>query len=224
MASVYVTCARVTIFSTGGKFYPVLHVLTRAARSYALLAKVKLRSWTLMSWHVHTPSLPSNTYILPEPFPLPPPPHPRTHSFPIHTVHWSQQLWDSQEAPASQCIAMKEMLPILLSCAIWDKHWHRKHILFQSDNCPRHQELWGYLTDAHGPLLVCLPCTARHIPGIDNTLAGTLSCNNVTLFLSKVPNVDKTATHVPQKLMELLVVQKPELDIPELFSTILNKV
>ena len=44
MASVYVTCARVTIFSTGGKFYPALHVPIRAARSYALLANVKQRS------------------------------------------------------------------------------------------------------------------------------------------------------------------------------------
>ena len=50
--------------------------------------------------------------------------------------------------------------------------------------------------------------------GIDNTLADALSRNNATLFLSKVPNADKTATHVPQELMELLVVQKPELDIP----------
>ena len=48
--------------------------------------------------------------------------------------HWFQQPWESQEALTSQCIAIKEMLPILLSCAIWGKHWHGKHIQFQSDN------------------------------------------------------------------------------------------
>ena len=52
--------------------------------------------------------------------------------------------------------------------------------------------------------------TARHIPGIDNTLADALSCNNATLFLSKVPNADKIPTHIPQELMELLVIQKPD--------------
>ena len=31
--------------------------------------------------------------------------------------------------------------------------------------------------------------TASHL---DNTLADALSCNNATVFLSKVPNVDKT--------------------------------
>ena len=62
------------------------------------------------------------------------------------------------------------------------------------------------LTDAHASLLVLLPDTARYIPGIDNTLADALSRNNATLFLSKVPNVDKTATHVSQELMELLVI------------------
>ena len=43
MVYVYTACAaRVTIFSTGGKFHPVsnfteLHALTQAVRSYALL-------------------------------------------------------------------------------------------------------------------------------------------------------------------------------------------
>jgi len=47
-------------------------------------------------------------------------------------------------------------------------------------------------------------------------LADALSRNNATLFLSKVPNADKTLTHIPQELMELLVIQKARLDIPEL--------
>ena len=45
-----------------------------------------------------------------------------------------KQPWESQEALTSQCIATKEMLPILLPCAIWGKHWHGKHIQFQSGN------------------------------------------------------------------------------------------
>ena len=90
---------------------------------------------------------------------------------------------------------------------------------------------------------VLLPCTARYILGqsrksdplpqwvwlarlgIDNTLADALSHNNATLFLSKVPSAGKTATHVLQELMEPLASDpKARLDIPELFSTILNEV
>ena len=47
------------------------------------------------------------------------------------------------------------------------------------------------------------------------------------LFLSKVPNADKIPTHIPQELMELLVIQKPDWTSQSwttLFSTILNKV
>ena len=152
--------------------------------------------------------------------------------------HWFQQPWDSQEALASQCIATKEMLPILLSCAIWGKHWHGKYMQFQSDNeavisalstksCKdtslMHMLRCLFFFQAHHSFSY----TARHIPGIDNTLTDALSRNNATLFLSKVPNADKTTTHVPQELMELLVIQKPDWTSQNwttLFSTILNKV
>ena len=153
--------------------------------------------------------------------------------------HWFQQPWESQEALTSQCIATKEMLPILLSCAIWGKHWHGKHIQFQSGNeavitaldtksCKDTSliHMLHCLFFFSGTLLLFI-YTARHIPGIDNTLADALSCNNATLFLSKVPNVDKTPIHIPQELMELLVIQKPDWTSQSwttLFSTILNKV
>ena len=51
--------------------------------------------------------------------------------------------------------------------------------------------------------------------GIDNTLADALSRNNATLFLSKIPSADKTATHVSKELMELLASDpKAKLDHP----------
>ena len=65
-------------------------------------------------------------------------------------------------------------------------------------------------TDTHGPLVV-LPCTARHIPSIDNTLADVLSRNNATLFLSMLtcpPGTNGASSDL-----------KPRLDIPELFRT-----
>ena len=80
----------------------------------------------------------------------------------------------------------------------------------------------------HSKVYPGLVSQARQLPqwvwlarlGIDNTLADALSRNNATLFLSKVPSTDKTATHVLQelssrKLMELLASgPKARLDHP----------
>ena len=63
MAYVYAAC--VTIFSTGGKFRPVLtfmelHALTLAARSYALLTQLKIEGKT------HTHAIPQyNSELIP---------------------------------------------------------------------------------------------------------------------------------------------------------------
>ena len=106
--------------------------------------------------------------------------------------HWFQQPWESQEALTSQCIATKEMLHILLSCAIWGKHWHGKHIQFQSDNeavitalntksCKDTSlmHMLRCLFFFPGTLFLLIH-SKPYIAGIDNTLADALPLNNVS--------------------------------------------
>ena len=113
--------------------------------------------------------------------------------------HWFQQPWESQEALTSQCIATKEML---LSCAIWGKHWQGKHIPFQSDNeavitaldtksCKdtslMHMLCCLFFFQAH----YSFSYTARHIPGMENTWLMLYHITNATLFFQRFPTRTK---------------------------------
>ena len=86
--------------------------------------------------------------------------------------------------------------------AIWGKHWHRNHIFYSKQTINEAViNALGTKSFKDTSLMNVLHClfffqayysflyTASHI---DNTLADAPSCNNATVFLSKVPNVDKT--------------------------------
>ena len=46
--------------------------------------------------------------------------------------HWIQHQWDDHWRKES--IAAKELLPIVLACAIWGPYWEHKHVLVECDN------------------------------------------------------------------------------------------
>ena len=127
-------------------------------------------------------------------------------------IHWFQQQWDSQEAFASQCIAAKVMLPILLPCAIWGKHWYEQRIPFQPDNkaVPRVVRIPPWCTCSVGcfsfrhttPFHTCTRVLTIHC------MADALSQNYACCFSQRC-SIQKRlhAVHIPQKLMEPLVIQ-----------------
>ena len=51
---------------------------------------------------------------------------------------------------------------------------------------------------------------AAHIAGCKNAGADALSRNNMHLFFSQVPTVNKTPSSIPSALIELLVLQQPD--------------
>ena len=51
---------------------------------------------------------------------------------------------------------------------------------------------------------------ASHIPGEDNDLADALSKDNLSYFLSNHPQANENPSSLPQELLDLIVVVKPD--------------
>ena len=101
---------------------------------------------------------------------------------------WFQVQWP--ESWAEIAIAAKEMVPVVISAAIWGVQWAKCRVLVQSDNMAVvHSLTTGTARD---PLLMHLLCclhfvtashqihiVARHVPGVLNTAADALSRNSM---------------------------------------------
>lgn len=127
---------------------------------------------------------------------------------------WFQLQWDARAQPLS--IAEKELIPIILACAVWGKSWQGCQVVCRCDN----QVIMSCLRSRSSRdkgimhLLRCLVFVEAfyhcylHPSYIDtksNHLANDLSCNNSSSFLSKVPSVDPHPTPISQEVLELLL-------------------
>ena len=116
-------------------------------------------------------------------------------------------------------ISVKELLPIVLSAALWGRHWGRCQVTFYSDNAAAVAVLQR--RSARDPaLLHLLRClyfyaahfqfayTARHIPGVDNVAADALSRNFMPTFFSLVPQGHYTP--IPPGVTTFLISRRPD--------------
>ena len=109
---------------------------------------------------------------------------------------WFQLRWP--ESWHSVNIAAKELVPIVIASALWGHHWTHTGVCFKSDN----MAVVALLKTRTSPdqllmhLLRCLTfyaayykfeVRAAHVPGVLNTAADAISRNNISLFLSLVP-------------------------------------
>jgi len=109
-------------------------------------------------------------------------------------------------------IAVKELLPIVISAGVWGRHWSWGHICFHTDNIAVSALIKsGSSADPLTMHLIRCLCfyaayfrfsySAEHIPGILNTAADVLSRNNVSLFYSLSPQTPMCP--VPRVLQNL---------------------
>ena len=133
--------------------------------------------------------------------------------------HWFQLRWS--QSWAEMDITTKELLPIVLAVAVWGRLLNHLHICFHSDNLAvvaiiRKRSARNHI--AHH-LLRCFYFYAafyhfqysiKHVPSVLNTATDTLSCNNLTLFSSLIPQASQTV--VDTSLEELLITQRPDWD------------
>ncbi len=136
-----------------------------------------------------------------------------------HLSEWCQVPWDSRADSLS--IAAKELVPIILACAIWGQAWHGHRVHCRCDNQVVVAALQSRASRDAGVmhLLRCLIFVevqlGCHLFGsyIDthaNHLADDLSRDRAFSFLSKVPSASHTPTPVPPHLLDLLL--NPQAD------------
>ena len=135
---------------------------------------------------------------------------------------WFQVRWPVWLLEAKPSIAVFELLPVLVACAVWGKNWHGKRILFHSDNTTV-VTVWAKMSS---PNVIIMNIIRRiffiaaqnnftlrivHISGVDNSLADALSRFSNERFFAQHPTADRTgvsADHTIEFLRE--AVLRPE--------------
>ena len=132
----------------------------------------------------------------------------------IFNDQWAQLQWPPEWAQVT--IAPKELVPIVLAVAMWGPQWRSKKVRCQCDNMavvfainkksardPALSRLLRLLSLFAAIYDVTL--VARHLPGIQNTMADALSRNNMQLFRSSHPQASPIPTIIPNSLQDLLL-------------------
>ena len=143
---------------------------------------------------------------------------------------WCQLQWPNSYPPEwvhlkDESIALKELLPIVLACAVWGSDWENQTVSVHCDNLgvvslvnsgysrvPQIMHLLRclFFIRAHFHLDVW----AIHVPGVQNSLADALSRNNLHIFLLQVPGAASRRRSIPPDLLDLLVGRQPDWTSP----------
>ena len=149
---------------------------------------------------------------------------------------WFQFAWDQEWI--AETIMAKELVPIVISCAIWGPQLYRQQVLFQCDNTgvvaavqkgsakePTVTQLlrvlWFFVAYYN------IHVTIEHIPGAHNTTADMLSRNIIQQFFASNPQASLLPSPVPQELAQMMSPTAPDWTSPLfklLFTSISIKV
>ena len=132
---------------------------------------------------------------------------------------WFQFQWP--ESWATIHVTIKELLPIIMSCAIWGHNWKGKTVKCICDNAAVVAIInSGRSKDSRAMHLIrCLTfflshfnmiLFAEHLPGKDNVAADALSRDNIPLFRQQVTNAAEHPSQLPQELILALVTHQPD--------------
>ena len=147
-----------------------------------------------------------------------------------HSQEWIQLQWPHTYAREwvrlkEESIALKELLPIVLACAVWGEGWKNRAVTVHCDNLG----VVALVNSGYSRvpqimhLLRCLffirarfhlDVWAVHVPGVQNTLADAISRNNIHLFLSQMTGAAGRRKSIPPDLLSLLVGQQPDWTSP----------
>ena len=131
--------------------------------------------------------------------------------------NWFALSWSSCPSWAEVHISVQELLPIVVSCAIWGREMAGYHIrcLWQCSCCSHDKHTSSHHVAMH--LFRCLfficawfniTLSAEHIAGVTNEAADALSRNNLTAFFREIPLAYRTPSVIPPALIEILINQR----------------
>ena len=124
---------------------------------------------------------------------------------------WFQARWPAEVIASEKSIAWLEFFPIVIAVVLWGHLFRGKRILIRSDNeavvailnkqsskCANIMQLVRFF------VLQCLKHNvafkARHIPGIDNNIADSLSRFQEARFRALAPNAERQGSPIPEFL------------------------
>ena len=147
------------------------------------------------------------------------------------TEAWLQLQWPESYSPehlvlSGESITLKELLPVVLACAVWGEFWREKVVHVHCDNLgvvalvnsgyskvPEIMHLLRslFFIRAHFQIDVM----AVHVPGAENRLADAISHNNLHPLFLQVPGAVGKRAAIPAHLLFLLVERLPDWTSPD---------
>ena len=136
---------------------------------------------------------------------------------------WFQLQWPDSWGPIH--ITVKELVPIVVACALWGASWKGTTVRCHCDNAAVVAILRSG-TSKHPLVMHLLRCLsfyvayhqlyleAVHLPGTANKAADALSQDNLPLFMQLVPGAKRSATPVPECLQDGLIRSTPDWSSP----------
>ena len=158
-------------------------------------------------------------------------------AFTARVGQWFQCRWPTSWSHVH--ITCKELLPVVVACAIWGRKWSGSKVECITDNAAvvaivnsgkSQDELAMHLMRCLFFFTASWNITvhATHIAGKENVAADALSRDNLPLFFQVVPQAaSRRATPIPEELLDILVHQRPDWTSPawrRLFVNTLLKV
>ena len=124
-----------------------------------------------------------------------------------------------------ESILLQELIPIILTCAIWGPRWQGSLVVVHCNNMGAVSMVnAGYSKVPQiMHLLRCLffiraffhlSVWAVHVPGAQNGWADAISRNHLTLFFAQVPRAVDHQEPIPSSLLALLVNEQPDWTSP----------
>ena len=136
-------------------------------------------------------------------------------------LQWPHSYRDQHLKLKEESITLKEILPIVVACAVWGHLWRNKSVMAHCDNqgavaavnsgysrVPQIMHMLRCLFFIRAHLGIKL--RAVHVPGKDNELADAISRNNLHLSFSQVPQAIKERVEVPPVLLSVIVETQPD--------------
>ena len=124
---------------------------------------------------------------------------------------WSRHFHTHKE---QQSIAWKELFPVYLACSVWGHFWSSKRIVLWCDNVSVTQILNSKSSKINKimdlvrkitvqTLIHNFTLSAKHVPGLDNSVADALSRFQMHRFHQLAPNAYQHPTIIPASLIQV---------------------